>query len=96
WFNQDDRDVVKYLKYFTFLSHEEIDDLAEKVKTEPQKREAQRRLAEEVTKFVHGEEAMEQAEKMSKILFSGDVAQLSVDELKQAFKKVPSVEVSSE
>lgn len=96
WFNQDDRDVVKYLKYFTFLSHEEIDDLAEKVKTEPQKREAQRRLAEEVTKFVHGEEAMEQAEKISKILFSGEVAQLSVDELKQAFEKVPSVEISAE
>lgn len=96
WFNQDDRDVVKYLKYFTFLSHEEINDLAEKVKNEPRKREAQRRLAEEVTKFVHGEEAMEQAEKISKILFSGDVAQLNVDELKQAFEKVPSVEITAD
>ena len=95
WLNQDDRDVVKYLKYFTFLSHEEIDDLAEKVKTEPQKREAQRRLAEEVTKFVHGEEAMKQAEKMSNILFKGDIQDLSVEELKQAFEKVPSVEISS-
>lgn len=95
WLNQDDRDVVKYLKYFTFLSHEEIDDLAEKVKTEPQKREAQRRLAEEVTKFVHGEEAMKQAEKMSSILFKGDIQDLSVEELKQAFEKVPSVEISS-
>ena len=95
WLNQDDRDVVKYLKYFTFLSHEEIDKLAEKVKTEPQKREAQRRLAEEVTKFVHGEEAMKQAEKMSNILFKGDIQDLSVEELKQAFEKVPSVEISS-
>ncbi len=43
WINQDDRDVVKYLKYFTFLSHEEIDDLAEKTKKEPWKREAQKK-----------------------------------------------------
>ena len=94
WFNQDDRDVVKYLKYFTFLSHQEIDDLAEKVKLEPQKREAQRRLAEEVTKFVHGEEAMKQAERISYLLFNGDIQDLSVDELKQAFEKVPSVEIN--
>lgn len=93
WLNQDDRDVVKYLKYFTFLSHKEIDELAEKVKTEPQKREAQRRLAEEVTKFVHGEKAMEQAKKISEILFSGNIAELSTAELEQAFEKVPSVEV---
>ena len=56
------------------LSKEEIDDLAEKVEKEPWKREAQRRLAEEVTKFVHGPEAVEEAERISKALFSGDVA----------------------
>ena len=94
WFNQDDRDVVKYLKYFTFLTHQEIDDLAEKVKLEPQKREAQRRLAEEVTKFVHGKKAMKQAERISYLLFNGDIQDLSVSELKQAFKKVPSVEIN--
>ena len=53
WLNQDDADVVKYLKYFTFLSKEEIDALEEAVKTEPEKRLAQRRLAEEVTTFAH-------------------------------------------
>ena len=58
WLNQDDRDVVKYLKYFTFLGKEEIEELAKKVETEPEKREAQRRLAEEVTEFVHGKEAV--------------------------------------
>ncbi|WP_407956673.1 hypothetical protein [Enterococcus faecium] len=42
---------MKYLKFFTFLSQEEIEDLAKKVETEPEKREAQRRLAEEVTRF---------------------------------------------
>src|SRR5699024_7137308 len=54
WLNQNDADVVKYLKYFTFLSKEEIDALEEKVASEPEKREAQRRLAEEMTTFVHG------------------------------------------
>ncbi|MHA8110629.1 tyrosine--tRNA ligase [Lactobacillaceae bacterium Melli_B4] len=96
WINQDDRDVVKYLKYFTFLSHDEIDELAEKVKTEPQKREAQRRLAEEVTKFVHGEKAVEEAQNITKALFSNDIKNLTVSEVEQGFKNMPSVEVSSE
>lgn len=95
WFNQDDRDVIKYLKYFTFLSKEEIDDLAEKVEKEPWKREAQRRLAQEVTKFVHGQEAVEEAERISKALFSGDVTALSVAEIEQGFKNMPSVDVEN-
>lgn len=95
WINQDDRDVIKYLKYFTFLSKEEIDDLAEKVEKEPWKREAQRRLAQEVTKFVHGQEAVEEAERISKALFSGDVADLSVAEIEQGFKNMPSVDVEN-
>ena len=95
WINQDDRDVVKYLKYFTFLSKDEIDALAEKVEKEPWKREAQRRLAEEVTKFVHGEAAVEEAERISKAIFSGDVADLSVEEIEQGFKNMPSVDVEN-
>ena len=96
WLNQDDRDVVKYLKYFTFLSHDEIDALAEKVKTQPEKREAQRALAREVTIFVHGEEAMHEAEKISEILFSGDIKELTAEQVEQVFGKMPSVEVSRE
>lgn len=96
WINQDDRDVVKYLKYFTFLSKEEIDELAEKVQKEPWKREAQRRLAEEVTKFVHGEEGLAEAQRITKALFSGDVADLTTEEIEQAFKDVPSVKVANE
>ena len=95
WINQDDRDVVKYLKYFTFLSKKEIDDLAEKVQKEPWKREAQRRLAEEVTKFVHGEKAVEEDQRITKALFSGDVADLSVEEIEQGFKNMPSVDVEN-
>ncbi|MFD2018931.1 tyrosine--tRNA ligase [Ligilactobacillus acidipiscis] len=96
WVNQDDRDVVKYLKYFTFLSRAEIDELAEKFKTQPEKREAQRRLAEEVTEFVHGKDAVEQAERISQALFSGDVKALTADDIEQGFKNMPSVECSSE
>ena len=96
WLNQDDRDVVKYLKYFTFLSHDEIDALAEKVQTQPEKREAQRALAREVTTFVHGEEAMHEAEKISEILFSGDIKELTAEQVEQVFGKMPSVEVSRE
>lgn len=92
WFNQDDRDVIKYLKYFTFLSKEEIEGLEEKVKTQPEKREAQIRLAEEVTEFVHGKDAVKEAEKISDALFNNDIKSLSVSQIEQAFSKVPSVE----
>lgn len=96
WLNQDDRDVVKYLKYFTFLGKEEIEELAKKVETEPEKREAQRRLAEEVTEFVHGKEAVHQAEHISKALFSGEVKDLTADEIEQGFKNMPTVTVNKE
>ncbi|WP_281166162.1 tyrosine--tRNA ligase [Liquorilactobacillus sicerae] len=95
WFNTDDRDVVKYLKFFTFLDQATIADLAEKVKTQPEKRVAQKRLAQEVTEFVHGKEAVLQAEKISKALFSGDVKALTAAEIEQGFKKMPTVEVQA-
>ncbi|WP_302187578.1 tyrosine--tRNA ligase [uncultured Lactobacillus sp.] len=96
WINQDDRDVVKYLKYFTFLSHEEIDELAEKVKTEPWKREAQKRLAEEVTKFVHGEAGLDEAKTITKALFSGNVKSLTTKQVENALAKAPSADSTSE
>ncbi|WP_125712780.1 tyrosine--tRNA ligase [Companilactobacillus kedongensis] len=96
WFNQDDKDVVNLLKKFTFLTQDEIAALAEKVKTAPEKREAQRTLAEEVTKFVHGEEALKTAEKITDVLFSGEIQALTTDEVAQAFHGVPSEEISSD
>lgn len=92
WVNQDDRDVVKYLKFFTFLTKEEINALAEKVATEPHKREAQKTLAAEMTKFVHGEKSLEDALKITDALFTGDVSQLSADEIEQGFKNMPTFE----
>lgn len=96
WINTDDRDVVKYLKYFTFLSKEEIEELAKQVEAAPEKRAAQKRLAEEVTKLVHGEEALQQAINISEALFSGSIQSLTVEEIKQGFKDVPSFELKEE
>ncbi|MDN6294409.1 MAG: tyrosine--tRNA ligase [Alkalibacterium sp.] len=90
WFNQDDRDIVKYLKYFTFLSKEKIDLLAEKVETEPHKRAAQKSLAEEMTRFVHGQNALDEAIKISQALFSGDIQELTADQIETTFKDVPT------
>lgn len=96
WLNQDDRDVVKYLKYFTFLDEAEINELAKTVETAPEKREAQRRLAEEVTRFVHGQAELEGAQKITEVLFSGDIKALDVKEAEQAFQKAPTVEITAE
>ena len=95
WFNQDDRDVVKYLKYFTFLSREEIEALEAETKAHPEQREAQRRLAEEVTLFVHGEAGLAEAERVTKALFTGDVAELSGAEIAGAFRSAAGSVISS-
>ncbi|KPN83161.1 Tyrosine--tRNA ligase [Apilactobacillus kunkeei] len=96
WINTDDRDVIKYLKYFTFLNKEEIEELEEQVKNEPWKRAAQRRLAEEVTEFVHGKDAVVEAQNITEALFSGNVQDLTTDEVETGFKNMPSVEVSAD
>ncbi|OMD48822.1 tyrosine--tRNA ligase [Paenibacillus borealis] len=96
WANTDDRDVVKYLKYFTFLSKTEIEALAEKVQTEPHKREAQKALAEEMTRFVHGEELLEQAKRITAALFSGDIRSLTADEIEEGFKEMPTYTAAAE
>ena len=94
WFNAADADVVKYLKYFTFLPHEEIEALAQSVETEPHLRKAQKTLAEEMTKLIHGEEALDQAIRITQALFSGEIKTLSASEILEGFKDVPSFEQS--
>ena len=96
WVNQDDRDVIKYLKFFTFLSEDEINSLADAVKNHPEKREAQIKLAEEVTRFVHGQDALDEAQKITDILFSGDINKLDAKEVEQAFEKAPTVDINSD
>ncbi|WP_181349892.1 tyrosine--tRNA ligase [Thalassobacillus sp. CUG 92003] len=90
WINADDRDVVQFLKYFTFLSLDEIDDLQKEVETRPEQRVAQRRLAEEMTKLVHDEQALDQAQKITRALFSGEIKSLTGQEIEQGFKDVPA------
>ena len=96
WINQDDRDVIKYIKYFTFIDEAEIKELEDKVATQPEKREAQRRLGEAVTEFVHGKQAVIEAQHITAALFSGEVADLTTAEIEQGFKNMPSMDVSAE
>ncbi|MGG3692167.1 tyrosine--tRNA ligase [Heyndrickxia ginsengihumi] len=96
WVNTADLDVVKYLKYFTFLSKAEIEELEQSVEQEPHLRQAQKALASEMTKLIHGEEALQQALKITDALFSGDIKSLSATEIKQGFKDVPSFEIVAE
>ncbi|EOB9242824.1 tyrosine--tRNA ligase [Staphylococcus aureus] len=95
WINQSDEDVIKFLKYFTFLGKEEIDRLEQSKNEAPHLREAQKTLAEEVTKFIHGEEALNDAIRISQALFSDDLKSLSAKELKDGFKDVPQVTLSN-
>ena len=90
WLNADDRDAVKYLRFFTFLDQSAIRELEETTVREPEKRHAQRQLAREVTRLVHGEDAVRDAEKAAETLFSGDVTAMSVAELMTVFGDVPS------
>lgn len=96
WINTADADVVKYLKIFTFLSKEEIEELAESVEKEPHLRKAQKALAEEMTRLIHGDEALETAKRITEALFSGDLKSLSASEMRDAFKDVPTAELPKE
>lgn len=90
WLNQRDEDVIKYLKYFTFFTEKEIDELEVSLKEEPHLRKAQKALAEDMTRFVHGEAALEEALNITEALFSGDIGSLSADIVEETFKDVPS------
>ncbi|MBS7345833.1 MAG: tyrosine--tRNA ligase [Caryophanon sp.] len=96
WVNTADADVVKYLKIFTFLTREEIEALAQTVETEAHLRKAQKALAEEMTRLIHGEEALATAQRITAALFSGDLKALSTAEMKEAFKDVPSTALAKE
>lgn len=96
WINTADADVIKYLKIFTFISREDIEALEIAVQNEAHLRKAQTVLAEEMTKLIHGEEALQDAQRITKALFSGDLKALSAEEMKAAFKDVPSVEMPKE
>ncbi len=90
WINTDDSDVVKYLKFFTMLDQRTIAELENSVSVSPEKREAQKRLAEEVTRTVHGESNLSKAIQASRVLFGGEIAELSASDVLDIFAEVPS------
>jgi tyrosyl-tRNA synthetase len=96
WFNTDDRDVVQYLKYFTLLPEGRIAELEQSFASAPEKREAQITLAQEVTKMLHGEGALVQAQKASKIFFGGEIADVNEKELVDIFSDVPSTDIQKD
>ena len=94
WLNTKDRDAVRYLRFFTFFDRARIEALEHVSVAEPERRHAQRELAREVTRMVHGEAAVREAEAAAEKLFSRDVSRMSVRELLQVFPNVPSTTVA--
>ena len=96
WFNTADNDTISAIKKFTFLEKEEIEKLEESLAKEPHLRLAQKALAEELVKIVHGEASLESALNITKALFSGNIKELTLDELKVAVKGMPKAQLPKE
>lgn len=88
--NSDDKCVIDYLKKLTFLTKEEIEQIEVEHNAAPEKRMAQKALAHEVISFLHGEEEYEKALRISEVLFSGNIKELSLEEIEDGFKDVPN------
>ncbi|GAB2569455.1 tyrosine--tRNA ligase [Gracilibacillus alcaliphilus] len=95
WINTDDRDVIRFIKYFTFIDFEEVQALENELAEAPEKRGPHKRLAEEMTRLIHGDEALKQAQKITDALFSGELTALNAAEIEQGFKDVPSVKIDN-
>ena len=91
WFNAEDRDVITYLKFFTFRTRDEIAELERVTREHPEQREAQRALAQDVTAMVHGRAQVERAERASAVLFGGSLADAAVDDILTVFEDAPSI-----
>ncbi|MDO5719363.1 MAG: tyrosine--tRNA ligase [Actinomycetaceae bacterium] len=94
WLNVDDADVIRFLKVFTFLSRADIEALQESVEAAPHRREAQKVLAAEVTRMVHGEENLQRVLEATRALWgSGDVKSVDAQTLAAATEHLPSGEI---
>ena len=93
--NSDDEKVIEYLKIFTFLTKEEIEDIEKQQTAHPETRIAQKTLAKEVVTFLHGEKEAEKAKEMSEALFSGHVKNLTKKEIEDVFKGVPTFDTNN-
>jgi tyrosyl-tRNA synthetase len=90
WLNQSDADVSRWLRAFTFLPKDEIESLEQSLADAPHERVAHRKLAEEVTRMVHGDDALQNAVRASKAMFGGDLQGLDDATLEDVFSEVPS------
>jgi tyrosyl-tRNA synthetase len=90
WLNTEDSDVGRYLRYFTFFDQRTIEGLEEATRTSPESRDAQRALAREVTRMVHGDDPVTRAERASTVLFGEDITGLPADDVLAVFEDVPS------
>ena len=93
WLNTDDADVINYLKYFTWLTQSEIKALQDALFERPEQRQAQRTLAREVTRMIHGETAVAKAEQAASVLFGGELEGLDAADIGDIFADVPSSEI---
>ena len=96
WLNVSDDDVIRYLRYFTWLDQEEIAGLEKEHADAPQTRVAHRRLARELTRMTHGETALELAEKSSEVLFGGEIGDLEARDVLDIFGDVPSTDIAAD
>ena len=94
WLNADDQDAIPYLKFFTLLGKAEVAELESALAERPQERAAQRAVAEDVTRRVHGETGLSRAQQATQVLFGGAVEGLSGEEIADIFSDVPSSEFS--
>lgn len=93
WMNVMDADAVRFLKIFTLLPLDEIEEIGKQFEAAPHERLAQKILAREVVTLVHGEEAYKEALNITEQLFDGNIKNLSVKELKQGLRGVPNYQV---
>ena len=96
WMNVMDADAIRFLKIFTFLSLDEIEEIRQQFESAPHERLAQKVLAREVVSLVHGQEAYQEALNITEQLFAGNIKNLSVKELKQGLRGVPNYQVQAE
>ena len=96
WLNQADADVISYIKKFTFIDQAGVEELERSIQEAPHLRAAQKYLAEEVTKVVHGADALTQVQKITAALFSGDISELSATDLLSALQDGPTFDLTQE
>ena len=94
WLNTDDRDVVRYLKFFTFLGRDAIEAFARATAEHPERRDAQRALARAVTALVHGEDHVQRAERAAQVLFAENIGDATVEDVLMVFEDAPSTELA--